>query len=98
MHRLFELLEGEDICDIRITRACFNAFQITVVVGDKAPAKVFAERAYAACKVLAGDNNLTMIEFKHLAQQPVDYHLYGKKMKCYDDIWKAPGGGIRTGT
>lgn len=46
--RLFELLNEESICDIRISRACFNAFQIAAVVGDKARAKVFAERAYAA--------------------------------------------------
>jgi hypothetical protein len=62
------------------------------VVGDKARAKVFAERAYAALKVLAGDDNPTTIEFKHLARQPVDYHLYGKRMKCYDDSWEAPQG------
>lgn len=92
VHRLFELLEEEGICDIRIARACFDAFQIAVVVGDKARAKVFAERVYAARKVLAGDDNPTTIMFKHLAKQPVDYHLYGKRMKCYDDSWEAPPG------
>lgn len=92
VHRLFELLEEEGICDIRVARACFNALQIAAVVGDKARAKVFAERAYAARKVLAGDDNPTTIEFKHLAKQPVDYHLYGKRMKCYDDSWEAPRG------
>ncbi|KAI9766958.1 MAG: hypothetical protein M1839_004666 [Geoglossum umbratile] len=92
VHRLFELLEEEGICDIRIARACFNAFQIAAVAGDKARAKVFAERAYAARKVLAGDDNPKTIEFKHLAKQPVDYHLYGESMACYDDSWEAPQG------
>jgi hypothetical protein len=92
VHRLCELLGEEGICDIRISRACFNAFQIAAMVGDKARAKVFAERAYAARKVLAGDDNPTTIKFKHLAKRPVDYHLYGKRMKCYDDSWEAPRG------
>lgn len=89
VYRLFELLEVEGIYNISIARACFNAFQIAAMVGDKARAKVFAERVYTARKVLAGDDNPTTIEFKYLAEQPVDYHLYGKKMKCYDDSWKA---------
>jgi hypothetical protein len=90
IHRLFELLEEEGICDIRFTRACFNAFQIAAVVGDKARAKVFAERAYAARKVFAGDDSPMTIEFKHLAKQPVNYHLFGKRFHCYDDNWEAP--------
>jgi hypothetical protein len=67
-------------------------FQIATIVEDKARAKVFAERAYTTRKVLAGDDNLTTIEFKHLARRPVDYHLYSKRMKCYDDSWEAPRG------
>jgi len=92
MHQLFELLEEEGICDIRVARAYFTAFQIAAVVGDKARAKVFAERAYAVWKVLAGDDNPTTIMFKHLAKQPVDYHLYGRRYNCYDDSWEAPRG------
>jgi hypothetical protein len=38
VRRLFEPLEEEGIWDIRILRACFDAFQIAV--GDKARAKV----------------------------------------------------------
>ena len=43
---------------------CFNAFQIAAVIEDKARAKVFAKRAYAARKVLAGNDNLTTVAFK----------------------------------
>jgi hypothetical protein len=92
VHRLFELLEEEGICDIRIARACFTAFQIAAVVGDKARAKVFAERAYVARKMLSGDDNPTTITFKHFAQHPVDYPLYGKMFSCWDDSWEAPRG------
>ncbi|KAH8586705.1 hypothetical protein B0O99DRAFT_695223 [Bisporella sp. PMI_857] len=72
--------------------ASINSYRAVTVVRDKARAKVFAERAYAARKVLAGDENPTTIEFKHFAKQPVDYHLYGKRMKCYDDSREAPRG------
>ena len=90
VHQLFELLEEEGICDLRFVRACFNAFQIAAVVGDKARAQVFAERAYAARKVLAGNDNPMTIAFKHLAKQPVDYDLFGERFHCYDDNWEAP--------
>lgn len=92
LRRLFKLLEEEGICDIRIVRAYFNAFQIAAVVGDKARAKVFAERAYSARKVLTGDDHPRTLGFKHLARKPVDYHLYGARIKCYDDSWEAPRG------
>ena len=90
VHRLFKLLEEEGICDIRISRACFTAFQIAAVVGDKARAKVFAERAYVARKLLSGDDNPMTTTFKHYAQHPVDYPLYGKRFSCWDDSWEAP--------
>lgn len=92
VHRLFELLEEEGIWDIRTSRACFDAFQIAAVVGDKARAKVFAQRAHAARSVFAGDDNPMTIVLKHLAERPVDYDLYGKSMICYDDSWEAPQG------
>ncbi|KAI9764032.1 MAG: hypothetical protein M1840_008908 [Geoglossum simile] len=92
VRRLFELLEEEGICDIRIARACFNACQIAIVVGDKARASVFAERGYAARRLLTGDDNPTTVMFKRLAKRPAEHDLYGKNMKCYDDSWEAPRG------
>lgn len=92
VHRLFKLLEEEGICDLRFSRAWLNAFQIAAIVGDKARAKVFAERAYATRKALSGDDNPTTVEFKFLAKQPVNYHLYGKRVRCYDNNWEAPEG------
>src|SRR6187402_3281477 len=101
MRRFFELLEEEGICDIRISRARFNAFQIAAVVGDKARAKVFVKRAYAARKVLAGDDNPTAIELKNLAKQTVDYHLYGKGIDAITITGRLPRGyadrNLRTG-
>jgi hypothetical protein len=62
------------------------------VVGDKPRAKIFAERAYAARRVLLGDDNLATIMFKRLAERPVEHPLYGKRMKCYNDSWEVPQG------
>jgi hypothetical protein len=90
VRQLFELLEKEGIRDIRLPKACFIAFQIAVVVGDKARAKVFAERAYAARKLLSGEDNLTTITFQQLAERPVEHPLYSAGMRCYDDSWEPP--------
>jgi len=92
VRQLFKLLEEEGIWDMRISRACFNAFQIAVVVGDKARAKVFAERTYTARRVLSGNDNPATIMFKRLAERPVEHPLYGKGMKSYDDSWEVPRG------
>lgn len=92
------MLEEEGICDIRIARECFDAFQIAAVVWDKARAKVFAE--YVVHKVFSGYDNPPTIAFKHFAQQPVDSPLYGKEFGYSDDNypernWRT-GSGIRT--
>jgi hypothetical protein len=55
------------------------------MVRDKARAKVFVERAYTVRKVLIGDNNLIIIKFKYLTKQPIDYYLYSKRMKYYNN-------------
>jgi hypothetical protein len=44
VHMMFRLCEEEGIWDARIPRAYFDAFQIAIVSGDEARAKVFAER------------------------------------------------------
>jgi hypothetical protein len=92
VHRLRKLQEVEGICDIRIAQAYFTAFQIAAVLGDKARANVFAERAYAARRMFSGDDNPTTIEFKHLARQPVNHPMYGMTASCYNDNWEAPQG------
>ncbi len=104
--QLSELLKEEGILDMRVSKAWFTAFQIAAVTGDKARSKAFAERAYATRKLLSGDDNPTSIAFKHLAERPVDYPLYGGSMRCYGEpprdmsgeefenwLWNTRGGG-----
>jgi hypothetical protein len=90
--RLSELLVAENIEDFRLPKACMTAFRIAVIVGDKARAKAFAERAYAARKLLSGDDNPTTIMFKRLAERPVEHPLYSARTKCYSENWEPPQG------
>ena len=43
---LLELLDQEGVTDASIPRAYYDAFQVAIAHGDKARAKIFAERAY----------------------------------------------------
>ncbi|KAF7546917.1 hypothetical protein G7Z17_g8094 [Cylindrodendrum hubeiense] len=90
VRQLFELLEEEGIRDMRLSNACFMAFQIAAIIGDKSRAKVFAEKAYSARKLLSGDDNPVTIAFKRFADRPVDHPLYGARMQCYDSNWEPP--------
>jgi hypothetical protein len=54
LREMFRLVREEDICDASISRAYYDAFQIAIGHGDKARAKVFAERAYMARMIVEG--------------------------------------------
>ena len=79
--RLVELLKEEEINDMSFSRVCFTTFQIFAIVGDKARAKVFAERAYAARKVNSGEDHPMTVNLKRLAERPVEHPLYGENVK-----------------
>jgi hypothetical protein len=85
VRRLVELLKEEEINDMSFSRACFTTFQIFAIVGDKARAKVFAERAYAARKVSCGEDHPMTVTLKRLAERPVDHPLYGANVKFMGD-------------
>ncbi|KAI1381784.1 hypothetical protein F4677DRAFT_3952 [Hypoxylon crocopeplum] len=90
IRRLIELSGQEGIESLQVSSAWSMAFQIAVMVGDKARAKAFGERAYAVRKLLSGDDNPTTVSFKRLAERPVEHSLYGTRMMCYDDNWEPP--------
>jgi len=55
-------------------------------------AKILAEKAYTVRRLLSGSDNPVTVAMKRLAERPVEHHLYGARMKCYDDIWEPPQG------
>ncbi|KAI5464358.1 hypothetical protein BGZ63DRAFT_401314 [Mariannaea sp. PMI_226] len=91
-HQLVELLEEEGVNDTRLPNAYYIAFQITAIVGDKARAKIFAERAYALRTLLTGDDNPLTIKFKQYAGKPVEFPFYGEGIECHVDNWEPPKG------
>ena len=74
---LLELLDQEGITDASIPRAYYDAFQIAIAHGDKARAKIFAERAYAARVIAEGDDSPDTMKLKRLAERPTEHLSYG---------------------
>lgn len=70
IHIMFGLFEEEGIWDARIPRAYYDAYQIAIASGDKARARTFAKRAYAARAVIEGDDSPNTTKLKRLAEQP----------------------------
>ncbi|KAK3669538.1 hypothetical protein LTR78_010592 [Recurvomyces mirabilis] len=70
---LLELLDQEGITDTSIPRAYYDAFQIAIAHGDKARAKVFAERAYAARVIAEGDDSPETTKLKRLVKRPTEH-------------------------
>ncbi|KAH7329720.1 hypothetical protein B0I35DRAFT_48727 [Stachybotrys elegans] len=73
---MLRLLEEEGIWDAGVPRAYYDAFQIAVMDGDEARAKIFAERAYAARVVIEGDDSPTAARLRKLAERPSQHPLY----------------------
>ncbi len=74
---LLELLDQEGITDASISRAYYDAFQIANAHGDKARAKIFAERAYSARVIAEGDDSPDTMKLKRLAERPTEHLSYG---------------------
>lgn len=87
LHRLFELLKEESIYDIKDCAGVLQRLPDRSRGRGQGPSLDL--RRESVCRS-EGDNPTT-IEFKHLTRQSVDYHLYGERMRCYDDSWEAPG-------
>ncbi|KXX78175.1 SET domain-containing protein 5 [Madurella mycetomatis] len=79
--QLIGLLADEGIYDISFSRAYFTSFQIFAIVGDKTRAKVSAERAYAARKMLSGEDHPMAITLRRMAERPVEHLLYEANVK-----------------
>ena len=64
VHCMFRLFKEEDIWDASIPRVYYDVFQIAIANRDKAKAKVFVERLYAARIVIEGKDSLEAIKIK----------------------------------
>lgn len=80
VHEMFRLFEEEGIYDASVPRAYYDAFQIAIGHGDKARAKIFAERAYVARLIVEGEDSPAVIKAKRLAERPEEHWSYRRIM------------------
>ncbi|KAF4633788.1 hypothetical protein G7Y89_g4333 [Cudoniella acicularis] len=76
VHTLLTLLEAENITNTQTPRAYHDAFQIAIIHGDQARAKVFAQRAYEATLCCEGDNSPRTAYVKSLVAKPAADRLF----------------------
>ncbi|KAJ5374871.1 hypothetical protein N7517_006877 [Penicillium concentricum] len=67
-----------------LTRLYYDAFQISIVHGDQARARAFAERSYKARVAAEGENNPETKRIQRLMEDPTRHNSFGLSMK-----WKS---------
>lgn len=78
VRRLLKLCEEEGLRhDASVSRAYYDAFQIAVANGDRARARVFAERAAATRAIVEGDDSPEVHRTRDLARDPTRHPSYG---------------------
>lgn len=91
-HKMWRLMQQEDIVDARVPRVYYDAFQIVIANGDQARAKVFAERAYAGRAILEGSDSPEVVSLKKYVEQTAAHRLYGTTTKWKQNVTKVPQG------
>ncbi|KAL8356723.1 hypothetical protein RB601_001843 [Gaeumannomyces tritici] len=89
VRKLLKLFEEEGLQDASVSRAYYDAFQIAVVHGDRARARVFGERAAATRAIVEGDDSPTVRRMKDQARDPTRHPTYGHSSRWQtstDDI------------
>lgn len=69
LHKMFGLFDDEGIWDARIARAYKDAYEIASKNEDESRARVFAERAYDARRVIEGDDSPVTVKIKQAAEK-----------------------------
>ncbi|KAI9163965.1 SET domain-containing protein [Paramyrothecium foliicola] len=76
VHEIVRLCNEQNIADASIPRAYYDAFQVAIYNGDRARAKIFAERAHAARIILEGEDSPEVKRLKALAANPSKHSAY----------------------
>jgi SET domain len=69
LRTMFDLFKEEGIWDASIKRAYKDAYDIAIESDDESRARVFAERAYGALRVIEGDDSPLTMEMKQAAEK-----------------------------
>lgn len=91
-HELLKVYEEEGTVDTRVPRLYYDAFQICVIHGDKAKARVFAQKCAKARKVCEGEDSADAAEMAAYAAKPSSHDSFGGSTK-----WKSSADAIPRG-
>lgn len=69
LHTMFGLFDEEGIWDGSIARAYKDAYDIAIETEDESRARVFAERAYNARRLIEGDDSPVTVKMKQAAEK-----------------------------
>jgi hypothetical protein len=77
VRKLLRLSQEEGLADVTVARTYDNACQIAIVKGDRARARVLAERASAAWTILEGNDSPAARRMRDLMTDPTKDPTYG---------------------
>ena len=89
-YALMMLLTSEGITDARLPRMYYDAFQMAIVHGDQARAKVFARRSYEARLWCEGEDSPGTISIKALVATPATHPSFGASKKWKQSLGMIP--------
>ncbi|KAM0198329.1 hypothetical protein ACHAQI_012377 [Fusarium lateritium] len=89
VQRLLDLLTCEGIDDATVPRAYYDAFQIAITHGDRARAKIFAERALSA-RILIEDDSPEVEKLQKLSDDPSQHASHGLTTRLVSTIEEIP--------
>lgn len=89
-YALMMLLTSEGITDARLPRMYYDAFQMAIIHGDQARAKVFAQRSYEARLWCEGEDSPGTISIKALVAMPANHGSFGVSKKWKQSVGMIP--------
>lgn len=91
-HELLKFYKNEGIADTRLPRLYYDAFQICIMHGDQARARVFASRCADARKICEGEDSADVVEMLAYAKNPSTHDGFGGSMKWKQTVDAVPRG------
>ncbi|KAK5652178.1 hypothetical protein OQA88_10821 [Cercophora sp. LCS_1] len=89
---VLELLGEEGVGGAGTPLVYHDALQVAITNGDRARARVFAQRCYESRIVVAGEDDRRVFDEEAVVNQPPIHPLYGKGMKGKKTVKQIPKG------
>ncbi len=93
LHTMFSLFDEDGIWDASISRAYNDAYKIATENEDESRARVFAERAYDALRLIEGDDSPRTVKMKRAAEEVSAQTPQGMNEAEFENwLWMLDGG------